>query len=149
MGIRKWTFLFEKMSDANQFSLRRKEYCERDWSFSLLVRNFFKGRVLFRKRVLRYDVNIDDKIRKVFFSRKNASLCDKKSIVTNVIDDLYIKLCLWWSILTYGIILVAMFLSYKCHYQACRDDGDEASGRKKRSISVLFSYIHTYTLSLM
>jgi hypothetical protein len=39
-----------------------------------------------------------------------------------------------------------MFLSYKCHYQTCSDDGgDESSSRKKRSISALFHiYIHIY-----
>jgi hypothetical protein len=66
----------------------------------------------------------------------------EKSIQTNVVDDLYVKCCLWWSILTYGILSVPMFLSYECHYQTCSDDGDESSSRKKRSISALF---HIYT----
>ena len=63
---------------------------------------------------------------------------------TNVVDDLYITCCLWWSILTYGILWVAMFLSFECHYQICSDSGDEWSSRKKRSISALFRiHIHT------
>jgi hypothetical protein len=37
-----------------------------------------------------------------------------------------------------------MFLSYKCHYQICSDDGDESSSRKKRSISALL-HIYTHT----
>jgi hypothetical protein len=102
---------------------------------------------------IKLTINIRFNYEKTNFDGDINMRMTKKSIQTNVVDDLYVKCCLWWSILTYGILSVPMFLSYECHYQTCSDDGgDESSSRKKRSISALFHiyiYTHTETLVLM